>query len=101
MNKKDIIKMCRYFNGNDKCNSTDKDIQMLFKIEHAWVDMMCLIDGDFSCFIDHYIEVGLKDFNETDDVPVSLKAVLFNRFTQYNDCVDVEAFKTWYNKHYK
>lgn len=100
MKKEDLLKYCRYYHGEDKCKSTDADVQMLFKIERAWVDMMCSIDGDFRRFLDNYIEAGLKDFNVTDDVPVTLKAVLFNRFTQYNDRVDVNAFKQWYKKHY-
>lgn len=66
MNKKeDLLKYCRYYHGEDKCKSTDADVQMLFKIERAWVDMMCSIDGDFRRFLDHYIEAGLKDFNAT------------------------------------
>ena len=73
---------------------------MLFKIEKMWVDRMLSEDSDFDALLDEYITFGLTSFSETDDVPVTLKALLFNRFNQYNDRIDVDAFKTWYKRYY-
>lgn len=102
MKKEDnsLLKFCRYYHGEKDCNSKDKDIQMLFKIEKMWVDRMLSEDSDFDALLDEYITFGLTSFSETDDVPVTLKALLFNRFNQYNDRIDVDAFKTWYKRHY-
>lgn len=100
MKQEDLLKFCRYYHGEKDCNSKDKDIQMLFKIEKMWVDRMLSEDSDFDALLDEYITFGLTSFSETDDVPVTLKALLFNRFNQYNDRIDVDAFKTWYKRHY-
>lgn len=96
----DLLKFCRYYHGEKICKSTDKDVQTLFNIEKMWVDRMSAEDVNFDTLLDEYITFGLTSFCETDDVPVTLKALLFNRFTQYNDRVDVDAFKAWYMKHY-
>lgn len=100
MKQEDLLKLCRYYHGEKDCNSKDKDIQMLFKIEKMWVDRMLSEDSDFDALLDEYITFGLTSFSETDDVPVTLKALLFNRFNQYNDRIDVDAFKTWYKRYY-
>lgn len=100
MKQEDLLKFCRYYHGEKDCNSKDKDIQMLFKIEKMWVDRMLSKDSDFDALLDEYITFGLTSFSETDDVPVTLKALLFNRFNQYNDRIDVDAFKTWYKRYY-
>lgn len=96
-----LLKFCRYYNGDKDCKSTDTDIQTLFNVERMWVERMKAEDSDFDALLDEYITLGLTSFSETDDVPVTLKALLFNRFTQYNDRIDVEAFKKWYKKHYE
>lgn len=99
MKKEELLKFCRHYHGEATCNSKDTDIQTLFKIESMWVDMMTH-NYDFGELLGEYLDVGLTSFSETDDVPVTLKALLFNRFTQYNDRTDVDAFKKWYKKHY-
>lgn len=103
MNKQEdaLLKLCRYYKGDKDCESTDKDIETLCNVERMWVERMKTEDSDFDELLDEYITLGLTSFSETDDVPVTLKALLFNRFTQYNDRIDVEAFKKWYKKHYE
>lgn len=100
MKKEDLLKFCRYYHGENICKSTDIDVQTLFNIEKMWVDKMCAENSDFGTLLDEYITFGLTSFCETDDVPVTLKALLFNRFTQYNDRIDVDAFKAWYKRYY-
>lgn len=95
-----LLKFCRYYHGENGCKSTDTDVQTLFNIEKMWGDKMCAENSDFGTLLDEYITSGLTSFRETDDMPVTLKALLFNRFTQYNDRIDIDAFKTWYKKHY-
>lgn len=96
----DLLKFCRYYHDEKGGKCSDAEVQMLCKIEKMWVDRMCAEDNDFDALLDEYITSGLTSFSETDNVPVTLKALLFNRFTQYNDRIDVEAFKKWYKKHY-
>lgn len=47
-----------------------------------------------------YINSGLTEFEQYDNTPILLKAILFNRFIQYNERVDVDAFKEFYLHEY-
>ena len=47
-----------------------------------------------------YLDAGLRDFCKTDDTPITLKALLFNRFCKMQDRTDPEAFKEFYQKYY-
>lgn len=50
-----------------------------------------------------YIDAGLISFEQMDDTPVTLKALLFNRFCHHADLslIDgAEAFKTFYVHEY-
>ena len=41
----------------------------------------------------------MKDFEKYDDTPMTLKALLYNRFIKYNERIDIEAFKKWYHSY--
>lgn len=51
------------------------------------------------CLID-YTRRGLSEFCKFDDTPIHLKAFLMNRYFQYTEREDVEAFKDFYQKVY-
>ena len=56
---------------------------------------------DFGRLLDDYLSAGLRMFNMYDDTPVTLKAVLFNRFMQQAEgMARVEDFKSWYDRFY-
>ena len=56
---------------------------------------------DFGMFLDDYLSAGLRTFNMYDDTPVTLKAVLFNRFMQQAEgMAPAEDFKRWYDWFY-
>lgn len=98
-NKKDYIKFCRYYKG-EKDNPYKGGYEALFwDYEKGWVEAS-LIKFEFLFeYISDYIGVGLRDFEKTDDTPLSLKALLFNRFCHWDsgsavDCV--EPFMDFY-----
>lgn len=102
MNKSDAIKFCRYYHGEDNCPFRDDDRSALWKIERSWLERM--INGDTEMIenaVNEYVGYGLGDFQMRDEVPISLKAVLFNRFCKYNDRIDIEGFKNFYLRAYK
>ena len=47
-----------------------------------------------------YIEFGLETFSLDDGVPLSLKAILFNRYMHWSYGGTVAGFKTFYFEHY-
>lgn len=101
MDKKDLISFCRYYHGEETCPFSEEDKSMLWDYERTWVaDMMS--DDDFSEYISDYLAVGLRDFSMFDDTPITLKAMLFNRYakTAYTMQDAVPGFKEFYQKYY-
>ena len=88
----ELIKLCRYYGveGGDQKNT------VACFYEEKWVN-----DGG-SFPTDEYIEFGLEEFNIDDGVPISLKAMLFNRYKISNGYYNnmTEMFKDWYIKFY-
>lgn len=88
----ELKKYCRYFGV---AGGEDKNALACF-YEEKWVS----VDGKYPT--DEYIEAGLEDFNVSDGVPISFKALLFNRYKLSNGFfVNLnEMFKQWYLKFY-
>ncbi|MBR5774811.1 MAG: hypothetical protein IKY42_00915 [Bacteroidaceae bacterium] len=58
-------------------------------------------DPDFGKVLDDYLSAGLRNFNMYDDTPVTLKAILYNRFMQQAEgMASVDDFKRWYDTFY-
>lgn len=93
-----LLSLCRYYKGEKKNpNPSNK----LWEIENVWVTISMGKEPDFGNFLSEYLAAGLRTFNMYDDTPITLKAMLYNRFMQYADgMASVEEFKEWYNKVY-
>lgn len=52
-------------------------------------------------YLSQYTAVGLTCFSTHDGVPITLKALLFNRYarTHYSPYEAAESFKKFYNKY--
>ncbi len=84
------MQMCKYFNGNNSDTS-----QFAF-YEHIWLEN----SKEATLYnIIEYIHYGLMRFAEDDNTPLSLKAILFNRYCHWVRA-DVDGFKQWYNESY-
>lgn len=87
---------CLYFDGSDDYKKGDEyDIIRFY--ERCWVfdEIRGTLLEDY---LVEYKAVGLKDFESDDMVPISLKALLFNRFAKTANSVQeaAEGFKEWY-----
>ncbi len=104
--KSELLKYCRYYKGEEKNPLTrGKNKNMFWYYERCWVlmsergqypvDKETLYDYEF---------YGLKSFSSDDDVPLSLKLLLFNRFMHWEGGYgmerDREAFKQFYLQEY-
>ena len=96
MKKEDAIKLCRYLNKNI---AGDADVRLFVTCETIWVERMTDDDYSFADLLEDYFTAGLREFEQMDDTPITLKAVLFNRFCQYYDRIDVEAFRQFYERY--
>ena len=96
MNKEDLIKKCRYYNGS----TSNKDNFFSFYEKH-WVETMLENPQSLDGNIREYQFFGLEDFNENDGVPIGIKAILFNRFMHWQGGYGTEeSFKDWYIRLY-
>ena len=100
--KKDLLPFCRYYKGEKKC---PKEINANFwEYEKIWVELSenpqegSANFNEISNWLDEYMSTNLTSF-DNDGVPVTLKALLFNRYTHWMQTND--GFKEWYKENYK
>lgn len=101
-----ILKSCRYYKGesSNPYEGKDRDKAMLWFYEMGWVkNAERGVPPASSDAIEEYERCGLRSFNANDGVPLSLKALLFNRYakTEQSLLEAVEPFKAFYEKYYK
>lgn len=90
--EEELLKYCKYFGTDDGYQRNT----VAYFYEKKWVSL----GGDFPT--DSYKESGLSNFNSEDGVPISLKALLLDRFLSSNgfNMQTVELFKMWYLQFY-
>lgn len=99
MKREEVIKHCKYYKGEKECPYTETE-GVLWGCEKSYVDMCSEGATDLLyMYVSEYMSVGLGTYRSTDNIPVSLKALLYNRYSNWN-MADQEEFKTWYNKYY-
>lgn len=103
--KSDLLKSCRFYRGesSNPYEGKDPNKAMLWFYEMGWVKMAESGKSPASSeMLRDYEFLGLKSFRADDGVPVSLKALLFNRYakTAYSQRDAVEPFKAFYEKYY-
>lgn len=102
MDKKDLLKFCRYYKGEDDNPFREQNKSMLWFYERAWINEMLNNGNSLSIAIEEYIRLGLGLFEQFDDIPLSLKALLFNRYARTSQSMTeaVEPFKKFYKEYY-
>lgn len=102
MNEKELKDFCHYYKGEKESPYKDDIRRTLWLIEELWLTKTKQKDEKYlTRCIEDYIDCGLSKFEQFDDVPITLKSVLFNRLMQYDERLDVEAFKKFYLEYYK
>lgn len=106
MNEKELLKLCRYYKGeeNNPFDSVDQNKAMLWFYERAWFSAWLKKNGlGFDEMIADYVGCGLASFESKDGIPITLKALLFNRYAQtaQSQRQAVEPFKSFFLKYYK
>jgi hypothetical protein len=99
------IQYCRYYNGEEECPASIQESGN----EYLWsYEKFRVKDDDRrdenNLNTREYTRCGLKDFNVDDGVPITLKALLFNRHHHWTGGYDMESdregFKQWYLEFY-
>lgn len=96
MTREELIACCRYYTGGN-----DDPVDPFRNYERCWVSFV-LNDPIYIAEVTNtYLIYGLEDFSVDDGVPLSLKAVLFNRYTHWScGYYTIDGFKEWYLKEY-
>ena len=105
MEKEELKSLCRYYKGENECSFHDGNKALFWSCEKWWTEQTALANDEASeriaVFIKDYMEAGLSGFEKYDSVPITLKAVIFNRYCKLTDRVDIEGFKRLYIGEYK
>ena len=107
--KEDLIPFCRYYKGEKECTYKEGNSVLFRGWEKKWIVFSLSAYSDeqedlLGTMIDEYVAVGLRKFNQLDGTPVSLKALLFNRYLHHSDLPmkdGVEPLKIFYINTYK
>lgn len=96
-----LLHHCRYYKGEEECPFTQIDDRFTaWKIEAMWVNMMVNDSEHLNFCLEEYLLRGMKDFQKYDDTPITLKALLMNRYFKYEEREDIEGFKKFYREFY-
>lgn len=105
-NKANLTQYCSYYKG-EKANPFEgrsAEKSAFWNYERFWADTKMADDGEhvtpIDAMVDDYIRDGLRTFEQYDNVPLSLKAVLYNRYLQWNE-TPPDGFKQWYINKYR
>lgn len=97
---KTFFEMCRYYKGEAE-NPHEGDAAMFWEYEKWWVDSFddkqkhdVLLDA-----ISRYVKLGLMPFRENDGTPMTLKALLLNRYEEWCEGSPGD-FERWYSERY-
>lgn len=90
-----LLKFCRYYKGP----GTEND-NLMTEYEHRWIQDVL----EHNLKATEYVEPSdlheLEIFNPGDGVPLTLKALLFNRWCHWSSYATINQFKHWYLKSY-
>jgi Lon protease-like protein len=103
----ELLSYCLYYKGEDDYpeSSGDDNKSHLWNYELVWVKSCQQNRHYIAQVVQDYIFAGLELFNINDGTPLSLKAILFNRYQHWcggNGWLnDINGFKDFYLKDYK
>ena len=101
--KKTLFDYCQYYKGERVC-PFDDERALLWDYERLWCEMQNVKDDIINYMLFEYNVSELGSFEPYDGTPISLKALLFNRFCHWDsgsmlECV--KPFKKWYIDTYR
>lgn len=103
MDKKQLINKCRYYKGEPDCPESivKQGKEICWYYEMKWVEMVGTKDYILSVYLDEYSFYGYDAFEENDSTPMTLKALLLNRFYHQDGAFQIAStpdndFKKWY-----
>ncbi len=95
--KVNLIRQCHYYKGEEENPFPDWK-QLWWYYEECWVKFNMEPNGrkHLKNDLKYYKSVGLGNISPNDGVPMSMKALLFNRWCHWSYDCDPEEFRKWY-----
>ncbi len=107
MKQDELLKYCKYYKGEDYNPFVDKnqDKALFWDWEQKWLVWAAQHNDTDDNLLDtmlyEYIQAGMDNFEINDGVPISLKALLFNRYFHWNEYSKPADFMNWYVNTYR
>ena len=90
-----LLKFCRYYKGP----GTEND-NLMAEYEHRWIQDVLEHNVKATEYVEPSDLHELEIFNPGDGVPLTLKALLFNRWCHWSSYATINQFKHWYLESY-
>ena len=94
-----FVDYCRYYKGREM-HSENPFVEMFLICESMWVHFNKTQNASMQEMLSEYLRNGLLEFEQYDNTPITLKAVLYNRFRQYYEQSTIDDFKRFYIERY-
>lgn len=98
------LRFCRFYRRERECPYQEFPESLLWDYERIWIELSLNKDDTLGNMLDDYLRAGLSEFEMQDDTPITMKALLFDRFRHWlggYGKADTEAFAQWYKDKYK
>lgn len=100
MSKRDeLLTSCRYYKGEKENPYKDGNKALFWEYEKKWLDMFLDESQTLIKYRDEYVKDGLLDFESKDNVPTTLKSILYNRFLYWSEG-SPDEFRKFYKEQY-
>lgn len=80
MEREDYLHFCRYYRGENDSPYKSGIKPLLWDYERVWVEWSLNKDDSLGQMLTDYLRAGLRQFEVMDYTPVTLKALLYNRY---------------------
>lgn len=94
----ELLQVCRFYKGVDSEYESNK-YSMFASYERCWIERL-LRNGEDQGQIHSYIYDGNESFDVDDGTPLSLKALLWNRYCYWSFEPTRDSFYEWYRHNY-
>lgn len=97
-NKLILIEQCHYYKG-ELMNPFRSNKKILWDYEKCWIDLCLKTPDKLASYLDIYINYGFENLCPNDGVPMSMKALLLNRWLNSKASTsNIELFINWYEE---
>lgn len=105
MNSNDLLAYCKYYKGEQNHPfGNDKELAQLWECERYWAHAGEMNQVEvLKSYLQELMSAGMIILSIEDEVPITLKAVLYHTFCQRNGLLYTdggEQFKAYYQMYY-